>query len=271
MTSNQSSADEQGASFENGTPRCDATHRKANPLFSQYHLGTLLKNQIGKMENRVDELADDLFLSIPAQDLIDDISQDAYLQALVLLPEQGISHNPIEISGGGVVPGETFRYPIEIPYTGASGLFNHEPATFDLDKPSATLNSHSMQGSIILRRVATTDVPDEELRASFAAEVAKVQKYIGCQALEIDPYNASLESEAERIVNGRRERLLKARRIAAALGYPLHRRADAPATYISPLSGENYPPRSQLHSIPSPPSWKRNTKTSCVSSRTCHL
>jgi len=47
-------------------------------------LGTLLKNQIGKMENRVDELADDLFLSIPAQDLIDDISQDAYLQALVL-------------------------------------------------------------------------------------------------------------------------------------------------------------------------------------------
>jgi hypothetical protein len=45
-------------------------------------LGTLLKNQIGKMENRVDELADDLFLSIPAQDLIDDISQDAYLQAL---------------------------------------------------------------------------------------------------------------------------------------------------------------------------------------------
>ena len=29
MTSNQSSAGEQGASFENGTPRCDATHRKA--------------------------------------------------------------------------------------------------------------------------------------------------------------------------------------------------------------------------------------------------
>jgi len=34
-----------------------------DPLFSQYQLlGTLLKNQIGKMENRVDELADDLFL-----------------------------------------------------------------------------------------------------------------------------------------------------------------------------------------------------------------
>ncbi len=28
-----------------------------DPLFSQYHLGSLLKNQIGKMENRVNELA----------------------------------------------------------------------------------------------------------------------------------------------------------------------------------------------------------------------
>jgi hypothetical protein len=65
-----------------------------------------------------------------------------------------------------------------------------------------------MQGSIIIKRVATTDVPDDELRASFDAELAKVRKYINYQALEIEPYNASLKAEAERIVNGRRERLL---------------------------------------------------------------
>jgi hypothetical protein len=63
----------------------------ADPLFSQRHLGTLLKDQIGRMENRVDELADDLFLSIPAQDLIDDISQDGYLPPLVLHREHGVS------------------------------------------------------------------------------------------------------------------------------------------------------------------------------------
>jgi len=98
-----------------------------------------------------------------------------------------------------------------------------------------------MQGSIVIKRVATTDVPDEELRASFAAELAKVQKYIAYQALEIDPYNSSLKSEAERIVNGRRERLLTARRIAASLGYRLHHRADAPITYVSPLVRRKLP------------------------------
>jgi hypothetical protein len=213
-----------------------------DPLFSQYHLGSLLKNQIGKMENRVNELADDLFLSIPAQDLIDDISQEAYLPPLVLQPEHGVSLPPLEIEGGeGVVPGETFRYFIEIPYTGASGLFNHEPSTFDLDKPTASLNSRSYRGSIVLKRVATTDVPDDELKASFAAEMVKVQKYIDYQALELDPFNASLKSEADRIVNGRREKLLKARRIAAALGYPLHHRANAPETYVSPMVRRKLP------------------------------
>lgn len=208
-----------------------------DPLFSQYHLATLLKNQIGKMENRVDELSDDLFLQIPAQDLIDEISEHAYLPPLVLLPEQGISHNPIEIHGvmgDAPVAIEAFRYSVEIPYTGASGLFNHQPSTFDLDRPSATLDSHSMRGSIILKRVATADVSSEELTAAFDAELDKVRKYIKYQALELDPYNASLKSEAERIVHGRRNKLLKARKVAASLGYPLHRRADAPVTYISP-------------------------------------
>ena len=98
-----------------------------------------------------------------------------------------------------------------------------------------------MKGSIVLKRVATTDVPDDELKASFAVEMAKVQKYIDYQALELDPFNASLKSEADRIVNGRREKLLKARRIAAALGYPLHHRANAPETYISPMVRRKLP------------------------------
>lgn len=214
----------------------------ADPLFSQRHLGTLLKDQILSMENRVNELSDDLFLSIPAQDLIDELSANAYLQPLVLLPEHGVSHPPLEIeSGKGVVPGATFRYFVEIPYSGASGLFNHEPTKFDLDKPTASLNSRSMQGSITVKRVATTDVSDAELKASFDAELAKVQKYIDYQALEIGPYNASLKSEAGRIVNGRRNRILTARRIASSLGYPLHHRANAPVTYISPIVRRTLP------------------------------
>ena len=210
-----------------------------DPLFSQRNLATLMKDQIHKMKNIIDELSDDVFLQNSPDDLIEEISQAGHIQPLELLKDQGVSHPPIEITNTGVwgspVPISGFRYGIEVPYTGASGLFNHQPDTYDLDKPTAQLNSHSMQGSLIFTRIATAEVTKDELSASFEAEVQKVRKYIGFQALQLDPFNASLKDEASRIVNGRRERLLKARHIAASLGYPLHQRLGAPLTYVSPM------------------------------------
>jgi hypothetical protein len=209
-----------------------------DPLFSQRNLTTLLKDQVQKMENAIDELSDDVFLQNSSHDMIETISQDAYLQPLELHQDKGVSHPPTEISntvvGTSPVPISGFRYAIEIPYTGASGLFNHQPETYDLDKPTAWLNSHSMQGSLIFSRISTAEVTKEELAASFEAEIAKVRTYIEFQALQIDPFNASLRDEAARIVHGRRDRLLKAQHIAASLGYPLHQRPGAPLTYISP-------------------------------------
>ncbi len=210
-----------------------------DPLFSQRSLATLLKDQIHKMENTIDELSDDVFLQNSPDDLIEAISQAVYLLPLELLKDQGVSHPPIEITDthvwGSPVPISGFRYVIEVPYTGASGLFNHQPDTYDLDKPTARLNSHSMQGSLIFTRIATAEVTRDELSASFEAEMQKVGKYIGFQAVQLDRFNASLKDEASRIVNGRRERLLKARHIAASLGYPLKHRPGAPLTYVSPM------------------------------------
>jgi hypothetical protein len=210
-----------------------------DPLFSQRNLATLLKDQIHKMENTIDELSDDVVLLNSPDDLIEAISQAGYLQPLELLKDQGVSHPPIEITNthvlGSPVPISGFRYAIEVPYTGASGLFNHQPETYDLDKPTAQLNSHSMQGSLIFTRIATAEVTKDELSRSFETAVQKVNKYIKLQALQLDPFNASLKDEASRIVNGRRERLLKARHIAASLGYPLRQRPGAPLTYVSPI------------------------------------
>jgi hypothetical protein len=208
-------------------------------LFTQRNLATLLKDQIHKMESAIDELSDDVFLQNAPNDLIEAISHDAYLQPLELLKDQGVSHLPLEITNshvwGSPGPISGFRYAVEVSYTGASGLFNHQPDMHDQDKPTAKLNSQGMQGSLIFTRIVTAEVTKDELSASFEAEVQKVYKYIGFQARQLEPFNASLKDEASRIVNGRRERLLKARHIAASLGYQLKQRPDAPLTYVSPL------------------------------------
>lgn len=111
-----------------------------DPLFSQRNLATLLRDQIHEMENAIDELSDDVFLQNSPDDLIEAISQDRYIQPLELLKDQGVSHPPIEMTNtvvwGSPVPISGFRYGIEVPYTGASGLFNHQHDTYDLDKPT---------------------------------------------------------------------------------------------------------------------------------------
>lgn len=60
-----------------------------DPLFSQRSLTTLLKDQIYKMENAVDELSDDVFLQNSPEDLIEAISQDAYLPPIELHIDKG--------------------------------------------------------------------------------------------------------------------------------------------------------------------------------------
>jgi len=209
-----------------------------DPLFSQRSLATLLRDRIHKMEDTIDELLDDVFLQNSPDDLIQAIAADAYLRPLQL--GEPISHTPTEFKNTIVfpmtVPTDGFIYSVEVPYTGASGLLNHQPDKHDLDKPTvARINPRDMQGLVLIRRAAIGDVTTEELRASFDAEIAKINKYIGYQAVQIDPFNASLEREAQRIVNGRRARLLNARDLAASLGYPLQHREGAPLTFVSPV------------------------------------
>ena len=102
-----------------------------DPLFSQRNLATLLKDQIHKMGNTIDELPDDVFLQNSPDDLIEAISQAGYIRPLELLNDQEVCHPPIEITNtvvwGSSVPISGFRYAIDLPYTGASGLFDHQP------------------------------------------------------------------------------------------------------------------------------------------------
>lgn len=178
-------------------------------LFTQRSLSTLLRDQIHRMENAIEQLSDDLFLQNSPDDLIESIAEDAHLPPIELHLDKGVSHPPIEVDdmliGVSLVPISGFRYAVEVPYTGASGLFNHEPETFDLDKPTARLNSHSMQGSIIISRIATAEITPDQLKEAFDAELAKVRKCIGFQALQIDPFNASLKTNLPGRGVGRRK------------------------------------------------------------------
>ncbi len=217
---------------------------RRDPLFSQRSLATLLKDQVLKMENAIDELSDDLFLQNSPDDLIQAIAANAYLPPLKL--GEPIAQTPTEVKDTIVFPltfpTDGFIYSVEVPYTGASGLFNHEPNTHDNAKPTVSrLNSQNMMGSLTINRFVVGDVSAEELKTSFDDEIGRINKYIGYQAVQLEPFNASLQDQAKRIIHGRRDRLLKARHLASSLGYALHQRSGAPLTFVSPIVRRKIP------------------------------
>jgi hypothetical protein len=208
------------------------------PLFSELRLDILIKNQQAKMDNIVAQYNDDALLEIPAADLIEACYQEAYLEPLVL-SDQGVAHNPREINtvaiGGRMVVGvPAYVYRVDYPYTGASGLFRHQPSTHDTAPPLALLNSDAYRGTIAIEVVASDDIPPDQIKEELKNQFDRAQKYIGFQAIQLDRFNASLREAATALVEGVRNKILRVRQTTAALGYPLVHRPGASMTYASP-------------------------------------
>jgi hypothetical protein len=214
-------------------------------LFTLRGLTTLLRDQTTKISTRLDELHDDELLVTPTEDIVDTIYDELYLPPIVL-NKQGVSHTPRSINmhlgpGGRPMRVDAYVYAVEFPFIGASGLFNHAPENRDLDPPRATLNSRSYEGSIIVEVVAKDD-SEGNVRAEVDKQIAKIERYVAFQALQLDPFNSTLRDPIREKVEARKTIVFKARRIAASLGYPMARRDEMPATYAAPITRKKIVP-----------------------------
>jgi hypothetical protein len=231
-------------------------------LFSQRHLGTLIKDQRGKAENAVDQIADDLLLSTPTEDLVSQIGDEVTIPALVL-DHNGIAGsdprftNMVVGPGGRPITVNAHAYDVDFNYTGASGLFNHQPDTHDNTCPRAKLDSRGFNGTITITAVATDGAAPEEIRRFIDNEVSLIERYIGFQALQLDPFNSTIHAHVRSYVEARKAKILRLRNTAASLGFAMQRRQGAPPTYISPVvrrklpialkAVEGYQPEPEMH------------------------
>ncbi len=76
---------------------------------------------------------------------------------------------------------------------------------------------------------------EEIVKTEIDRELARFDRFITWQKLEIDPFNSTLRERIRSAIAARKDRILRVRGIAASLGYRMQRREGAPATYISPI------------------------------------
>jgi hypothetical protein len=212
----------------------------AEPLFQPRDLAALITEQGHKMENQIEQFTDDDILTIPIEDMVDTIYDGLSLPPLKIDRSNGVSHSPRHINRhrdvfGRVQVIDAFVFEVEFPYTGASGLFRHSPASRDQDPPKARLNQGSYEGTLFIS-VIGEDLTDAVVKEGIEKELAKLDRYIAYQAREIGPFNSSLRDRSRALLTARKDKILKARNISVSLGYPMHRREGAPITFISPVA-----------------------------------
>jgi hypothetical protein len=208
------------------------------PLFQPRSLAKLLADQKGKAETWIEHFSDDDILTKPIEDMVDAIYEGTYLQSLVI-DRKGVSQIPRHVTlhpnpFGRPQQVDAYVYEVEFPYTGATGLFRHTPASRDLDPPKARLDQGAYKGTVIIS-VLGEDLSPEIIKAEIDKELAKFDRYIAFQELEIEPFNSTLKQYIRDQITARKEKVLKARSVAASLGYPMRRREGAPETYITPV------------------------------------
>lgn len=210
-------------------------------LFAKYDLSVALIEQEKKIKEAVERIPPDALLNSSQDDLCDGLEREFRVD-VPLLKEDAIEIDQREAtvdvsrdqqriifdrSQPFYMKGTEITF--FVPFEGDGGLFNFRPNHFNLNPPCAIVD----QGQLVLG-YTRLDHNAEALKREFQSDLASIQMYLQNQRNQVKSYNENLRSSISKSIGERRSAILQSRGMAAALGYPMRRRADAPTTYTAP-------------------------------------
>jgi hypothetical protein len=201
----------------------------------------LLKHRQAALDE-VERQPQNSILGIPPDDLAESIASRHLVQP-VEFDDDGIyaDHQETTISVKDL--GERFFYSEDTVTVPATRVTFHVPFTGD---PRLLLLQGSSISSMMPRAIVGDGVltfeyerraGDEnaaQLKAEFEKSLHQTKGFATQNSNEAKRHNEQLVGAVKAAIEARREKLLKAQNMAANLGYPLKRRADAPTTYTVP-------------------------------------
>jgi hypothetical protein len=123
-----------------------------------------------------------------------------------------------------------------IPFEGDANLFLCQASTRTYNPPAGDVTN----GELVLR-FTRLDHDAAAVTAEFDREVEKIKNCLAWIAVDVKPFNESLEDDIRAAIERRREKLLGDRQLASSLGYTLRVREDAPRTYAVPTKRRKPP------------------------------
>lgn len=118
---------------------------------------------------------------------------------------------------------------VEVPFTGEAEVFKIQPNPYTLSPPRA-----SIRGSTVSFSIVGTNLDAAQVRNQIDRTVSEIQSYLSNLRSNVAGLNGQLLGEARAAIEARRTKLLANRNMAAALGFKMKERQNAPKTFVAP-------------------------------------
>ncbi len=215
---------------------------KGELLFSKYDLSSVLESNQQKAKEAVEAIDGERLLNRSPDDLVLELANQFGTEVPVVNESNAQRGEPREVdvdvsrdpsrfitdrSRPFSVKGREFT--IFVPFEGDKELFFCRPSSYTLNPPRGEVRN----GELVLK-YTRLDHDAEAVKRDYQADLISIKQYLNWQRTQTQGFNENLKANLEQWVNARRERLLKDKGMAAAIGIPLRRRADAPKTYAVP-------------------------------------
>ena len=210
-------------------------------LFSSPDLGSVLTRQEKTLSDEIGSLNEDRNLNASPEDLCN-YFVDKYSVESLEIDESNIQADygdaQVDISQrieyavfGRNIP--TYitdaRLTFYVPFTGEPMLFNCWPSSFNLNPPRAAVGTNEL---VFTYDGTTQDCP--KIILEFDRDIENGKGYLRAIARNVAQFNSTIRGKARECITARRDKLLHDRGLIENFGFPLKRREDVPATYISP-------------------------------------
>jgi hypothetical protein len=220
-------------------------------LFNKHGMHEVLHSQEQSALAAPGAMNDDSILNTPTDDLVDQLAERFSLNVPVLhrdTAEAEHSEGPVEVfdsyfsrdySGGRegrkTVQGSIVE--LSVPFTGDKEFFHIQPTTYDTAPPRAQIDKNHL----VLRHSAR-ELNAEQANAALNGVLDSIERYLVWQRSATESFNQRIKQRLREAIEARKAKVLRDRNSVASLGFKLKGRADAPKTYVAPVTRKKIVP-----------------------------
>jgi hypothetical protein len=217
------------------------------PLFRKYDIFSTIQGHAESVKKRVQQsIPANTVLNASEQDLVQALVEEFRLNAPVIKDEDIYIANAgeaqVDVSGdpmrrfvhdeyGGPVYVAGNKTVIAVPFEGDAKFFKIQPQSFTLNPPRGEITNNE-----ILLTFVRTDQNADAIKQEYQRTVSSIKQYLASLSESAAQFNRQLEGLVTSELKVRKERLLAAAGMTAAIGLPLKKREGIPLTYSVPVA-----------------------------------